>query len=274
MESSPIESQAPLRSRENPMLIVNWHIKPDMQIYQGTDLHSSPIEAVEGNIIKTVSGHYYILVGRDPNIRAVQQLLAPPGSPHATYCTADPLNPISLSQLLLAERIVYGDARVPCAQLVSALLRVEDVLGSHEQLETVKDILKSFGITPDTVISDRVACAPPAQLPCRQVGIKYGLLLGTHDTSLGHHIAVMSRVSLRELVFRIMYEHRQRHIFSLCLMKVEPLTADLCVEWVDGTDAGGSWIPEDTCDSVVLGNTPLHDLGFGPETDLVIKLNI
>lgn len=244
-----------------------------MQIYQGQDLHSSPIEAVEGNVIKTISGHYYILVGRDPAIRAVQQLLAPPGSPHDTYCTANPLNPSSLSQLLLAEKIVYGDAKIPCIQLISAMRDVEDALGPHEQLDAVKEILQSFGITPSTVSSEQVVLVPPVQLPASQIGVKYGLLLGAQDTSFGHHIAVLSRVSLRELVLRIMYEHRQRHAFSLLLMKVEPLTADITVEWTRSNGNIGSWTPDDTCESVSLGSTAISYLGFEDETAFFIKLN-
>jgi hypothetical protein len=267
-------TSAPPRSRENPMLIVNWHIKSDMQIYQGQDLHSSPIEAVEGNVIKTTSGHYYILVGRDPAIRTVQQLLAPPGSPHDTYCTANPLNPSSLSQLLLAEKIIYGNAKVPCAQLIAALRDIEGALGPHEQLDAVKEILQSFGITPTTVATEDVVLVSPVVLPATQIGVGYGLLLGAQDTSLGHHIAVLSRVPLRELVLRIMYEHRHRHFFSLCLMKVEPLTDEMTVEWRGRNGAMGSWTPDETCQSVITGNTSIGNLGFEPETEFIIKLNV
>ena len=273
VEYTATESEAPPRSRENPLLIVNWHIKPDMRIYQGPDLHSSPIQAVEGNVVKTVSGHYYILVGRDPNIRVVQQLLAPAGSPHDTYCTENPLNPVSLSQLLLAEKIVYGDAKIPCAQLISALQRVENALGPHEQLETIKEILVSFGIAPTSVSTEQVACSPPIQLPSSQIKIRYGLLLGHQDTSLGHHIAVLSRVTLRELVLRIIYEHRQKPYFSLCLMKPEPISSsDIVVEW-SGASGDGCWIPDESCESVVVGNTPLSGLGFGPETEMLVKVD-
>ena len=77
-----------------PKVIENWHIKPDLCIYQTTtdssgkvisEEYSSPISEINGPYIKTSSGNYYHLSGRDKRIKAVQENIVPPGSEYSVY---------------------------------------------------------------------------------------------------------------------------------------------------------------------------------------------
>jgi hypothetical protein len=55
---------------------------------------------------------------------------------------------------------------------------------------------------------------------------------------------------------------------------VEPLTDEMTVEWRGSNGAMGSWTPDETCQSVITGNTSIGNLGIEPETEFIIKLNV
>ena len=114
-----------------PVVIENWHVKPDLCIYQTitdssgkiiSEEYSSPISEFNGPYIKTSSGNYYRLGSRDKRIKAIQENIAPPGSQHSVYSPEDPLNRSSLFQLLYAEKIVYGGgAKDSCENLLTEI---------------------------------------------------------------------------------------------------------------------------------------------------------
>lgn len=268
------------KSRGNPVVITNWHIKADMKIYQGETLHSSRIRAVEGNVVCTESGNYYILAGRDPAIRKVQNLLAPPGSPNDVYNSLNPLTPKSIVQLLLAEKLVYGDAKYCSSLLLAALQETENVLVSStlvdpSPFETTKDILRSIGISIDTIPScplplppplPSLAVAPPPSVP---VSIVYSLHRA-NDVLNGFPFVVYSSITLRELFLRMMIKHSD--IFSDNLSSMEPFDGNLRIEWfLDEASfsqgKGGGWTPYDPDVinkqlNIEFGEKKLHDLHF------------
>jgi hypothetical protein len=248
------------KSRENPMVITKWHLKADMRIYQGENLYSSRIRAVEGNIVYTESGSYYLLAGRDPAIRNIQNLLAPRGSPNDVYNSLNPLTPKSIAQLLLAEMLVYGKAKNCASLLLSALqetecLLVSSNLSDSNPFEAIRDILRSIGISVETIPS--VPLSPPlfpplldtpprtAPAPPHIVNIGHSLQRGS-DVLTGFPFTVSSNISLRELFLRMLMKHPD--IFSSHLNNIEPFDGNLRLEWcldVQGDQVVGGWTPYD-----------------------------
>jgi hypothetical protein len=269
------------KTRGNPVVITNWHIKPDMRVYQGEILHSSRIRSVEGNVVCTESGNYYILVGRDPAIRNVQNLLAPPGSPNDVYNSLNPLTPKSIAQLLLAEKLVYGDAKYCSSLLLTTLQETERILvtsnlANTTPFETMKDILRSIGISTETVPytplpppPPQVPLPPPTPLP---IHIIYSLHRG-NDVLNGFPFVVHSNITLRELFLRLLMKHSD--IFATHLSNAEPFDGNLRLEWYldevsltqsQGGGTGG-WTPFDpeVIDkqlNLQFGEKKLHDLKF------------
>jgi hypothetical protein len=269
----------PPKSRGNPVVITNWHIKPDMRVYQGETLYSSRIRSVEGNVVCTESGNYYILVGRDPVIRNIQNLLAPPGSPNDVYNSLNPLTPKSIAQLLLAEKLVYGEAKHCSSLLLTTLQETERVLVTSNladatPFETIKDILRSIGISTETVPYSPLP-PPPSQTPPPPatpllINIVYSLHRG-NDVLNGFPFIVHSNITLRELFLRLLMKHSD--IFLIQLNNAEPFyEGNLRLEWfldeVSLTqDQGGGWTPFDP--EVInkqlnleFGEKKLHDLKF------------
>lgn len=272
------QSDMPLpKTRGNPVVITNWHIKPDMKIYQGEVLHSSRIRAVEGNVVCTESGNYYLLAGRDPAIRNVQNLIAPPGSPNDVYNSLNPLTPKSIVQLLLAEKLVYGDAKYCSSLLLSALQEAENVLVSStlvdpSPFQAIKDILRSIGISTNTIPTLPLPLSPQSPSlpqPPQQITITYSLHRG-NDVLNGFPFIIHSNITLRELFLRILMKHQD--IFSNYLNSIEPFDGNLRIEWFLDELAftqgqGGGWTPYDPDVvnkqlNIEFGEKKLYDLHF------------
>lgn len=287
----------PPKSRLNPVVISNWHIKSDMKIYQGQNLHSSRIRAVEGNVVCTESGNYYILVGRDPQIREIQNLLAPPGSPNDVYNSLNPLTPISIVQLLVAEKLVYGEAKHYASQLLTSLQQVkssiETVINDTSPFEAIEDILRSIGITPDTIpYSSPILPLPLSSSSSSQllntttflptptlVTISYSIH-HSNDILNGFPFTVYNIITLRELFLRLLYRHLD--IFSIQLQLPEPFDGNLRIEWFTDPISlaqgnGGGWTPNDPEFinkqlNIEFGNRKLYDLQF--QETIVCKILI
>lgn len=268
----------PPKTRGNPVVITNWHIKQDMRVYQGETLHSSRIRLVEGNVVCTESGSYYILVGRDPAIRNIQNLLAPPGSPDDVYNSLNPLTPKSIAQLLLAEKLVYGDAKY-CSSLLLTTLQetqrslVTSNLTDTTPFEAIKDILRSIGISTETIpytpLPPPPSLIPSPPTPPYPIRIIYSLHRGNSVLD-GFPFVVHSYITLRELFLRLLMKHSD--IFATHLNNAEPFDGNLRLEWyLDEVsllqNQGGGWTPYDpeVIDkqlNVQFGEKKLQDLKF------------
>jgi hypothetical protein len=264
------------KSRENPVVITNWHLKADMRVYQGESHYSNRIRAIEGNVICTESGSYYLLVGRDPAIRNIQNLLAPPGSPNDVYNSLNPLTPKSIAQLLLAEMLVYGEAKHCSSLLLSSLQETERLLvrsnfSDSNPFEAIRDILRSIGISSETI-----PC-PPLPLPLPHFPPPNAPTLPPHILNIGHSLhrgndvltgfpfTVHSNISLRELFIRLLMKHPD--IFVSQLNSVEPFDGNLRLEWCLDDQTVGGWTPYDheVVDkqlNIEYGEKKLGDLQF------------
>jgi hypothetical protein len=143
-----------------PKVIINWHIKSDLCIYQTrldsngnivSQENSSRVVAIHGPYVQTATGSRYLLTGRDPKVKAVQELIAPPGSKYAAYTFEDPLTQLSLHQLLYAEKLVYGEGKAACVSLLNALTTMREVLKEYstdteEQFVNIHRMLSVIGI--------------------------------------------------------------------------------------------------------------------------------
>lgn len=272
------------KSRENPVVISNWHIKPDMKIYQGQSLHSSRIQAVEGNVIRTESGNYYILVGRDPAIRDIQKLLAPPGSPNDVYDSLNPLTPISIAQLLVAEKLVYGDSKPHASQLLTSLQLLKSSLliplNDETPFDTIEDVLRSIGITSQTIpytpsiLTITTTPTTTTFLPTpTPITIVYSIHSGNNVLN-GFPFIVYNIISLRELFLRLLFRHSD--VFSTQLQNPEPFDGNLRIEWyfdaislVQGN--GGGWTPNDP---EIINQQHNYDLGERKLYDLQFQENV
>ena len=118
-------------------------IKPDGCIYQGPREHSSPIKHACGPLVSTHSGSLYRLGRLDPGVARVLAI-APAFNPD------NPLAPETRMQLLYAERVVYGAAAGPLAQLQASLHAAEAALGHPEvvapQFLALRQVLHSLGV--------------------------------------------------------------------------------------------------------------------------------
>ena len=140
-----IRDKTIFEKKPRDMIIENWHVKPDGCVYQGNKEHSSVVIRIEGNVVHTAGGSRYVCIKRDPNIRAVMNILASVYNDYTPFDSKNPFHPDSLPLLFTAELLVYGRLAAKKDQILQQLSYITRLgfrlkFGEKSPLELVNDM--------------------------------------------------------------------------------------------------------------------------------------
>lgn len=131
---------------EEPTVIDEWHIKGDGCIWTANGEHSSPVEDVDGALVRTRSGNIYKLGQLDKNIMSVCKAI------RGEVDTSNPLDINTCHTLLYAENIVYGEGRQAAVDAVNALSALRKALKfpelTNHHFDVLADVLLQLGVLP------------------------------------------------------------------------------------------------------------------------------